>query len=128
MDAEKNLIKAEEKIFFPAISLGWKKIFMYDITKTGKRLKELRNRMGKTQEQAAAEMGINIKTYQAMEQGLRGGSIDTLFLLSEYFEVPMDYLVKGTLSDVERIFFRLSKTKREKLARIIKDLVRTLEW
>ena len=84
--------------------------------------------MGKNQEQAAADMGINIKTYQAMEQGLRGGSIDTLFLLSEYFEVPMDYLVKGRLSDVERIFFRLSKGKREKLARIVKDLVQTLEW
>lgn len=51
-----------------------------------------------------------------------------LFLLSEYFEVPMDYLVKGRLSDVERIFFRLSKGKREKLARIVKDLVQTLEW
>lgn len=71
MGAEKNLVKIEKKIFFPAISLGLKKIFMYDIIKTGKRLKELRNKMGKTQEQAAADMGINIKNLPGYGTGLK---------------------------------------------------------
>ena len=55
---------------------------MYDIAESGRRLKELRKKKGKTQEQVAEEVRIALKTYQAVEQGQRGGSVDTLLLLS----------------------------------------------
>ena len=41
---------------------------MYDIAESGRRLKELRKKKGKTQEQVAEEVRIALKTYQAVEQ------------------------------------------------------------
>lgn len=66
---------------------------MYGLTKVGKRIKELRRKAGKTQEEISEELGMNIKTYRAIETGARVGKIDTLCLLAEYFHTSLDYLV-----------------------------------
>lgn len=103
---------------------------MYDIMKSGNRIRELRKQKRKTQEQVAADMGIKAKTYQAIEQGKRGASIDTLLLLSEYFEVSMDFLVKGVdrVSALDRQLSAMGRDKQEKVVRIMKNIIRTLEW
>lgn len=98
---------------------------MYDIVESGKRLRGLRTVAGKTQEQAAADMGISIKTYQALEQGQRGGSVDTLLLIAEYFRVSLDFLVNG--ADVSYGFdvmlSGLGKDKQRKLQKIIEGIL-----
>ena len=45
---------------------------------------------------------INIKTYRAIESGVRGGRIDTLCTLAEYHNVTLDYLIfgKNTITEV----------------------------
>lgn len=103
---------------------------MYDIVESGKRLKELRISAGKTQEQTAVDMGIGIKTYQAVEQGQRGGSVDTLLLIAEYFGVSLDYLVKGVeaASSSDGLFCGMGKDRQEKLQKIMEGIIRTLEW
>ena len=103
---------------------------MYNIIESGKRLKELRIAAGKTQEQAAADVGIGIKTYQALEQGQRGGSVDTLLLMAEYFGVSLDYLVRGaaTSSGLDGLFSGMGKDRQGKLQQIMEGIIRTLEW
>ena len=66
---------------------------MYDIKKTGEIIKKLRMQKGKSLECIAEEMGINIKTYRAIEKGIRGGSVDTLCVIAKYHNVALDYLV-----------------------------------
>ena len=116
--------------FYRPSGTGKGDFFMYDIGETGNRIRKLRKREGKTQEQVAEDMGIGIKTYRSIEQGKRGGSIDTILLLAEYYGISIDFLINGTemVSDLDRLLLRLRKTKQEKLLRIVKDLVRTLEW
>lgn len=65
---------------------------MYELTKVGERIKCLRRKKGKTQEEISEELGMNIKTYRAIETGVRVGKIDTLCLLAEYFHTSLDYL------------------------------------
>lgn len=103
---------------------------MYDIRESGKRLKKLRNEAKKTQDQVVADMGINIKTYQALEQGQRGGSVDTLLLLAEYFGVSLDYLIKGREEggDLEEQLFWLGTERREKIQQILKNIIQVLGW
>lgn len=120
----------EKPLFLPAVRNRKGDFFMYDIRETGRRIQELRRREGKTQEQAAADSGISVKTYRAIEQGQRGASIDTLLLLAEHFGVSVDFLVKGTgtFSVLDRHLSAMSREKQEKIVRIMKGIIRTLEW
>lgn len=101
---------------------------MYDIEKTGEIIKELRKKQGKTQECVANEMGINIKTYRAIEKGVRGGSVDTLCLIAQYFDVTIDYLVYGIDTDdkIDVFLARLDEVKRKKIINVIKNIVETM--
>ena len=103
---------------------------MYDIRESGKRLKKMRNEAKRTQDQVATELGINIKTYQVLEQGQRGGSVDTLLLLAEYFGVSLDYLIRGTEAgaDLGEQLSAIGRERQEKLKLILKNIIRVLEW
>lgn len=56
-------------------------------------LKELRAERGITQQEVANSLGISQKTYCNYENGNREPNIDTLISLSNYFRVPIDFLV-----------------------------------
>lgn len=97
---------------------------MYDIKKTGQIIKRLRMQKGKTQERVAEEMGINIKTYRAIENGSRGGSVDTLCVIAQYFDVTIDFLICGEMTVmIGKLLMNLDEEKRERILKIIKELV-----
>ena len=83
----------------------------FDVNKTAKLVKKLREDAGLKQEVVASDMGINIKTYQAIEQGKRSGRIDTLCIIADYYSVTLDYLVTGTImqNDVTKILERVPR-------------------
>ena len=105
---------------------------MYDIKKTGKIIKKLRMQKGKSQANVSIETGINIKTYRAIESGVRGGRIDTLCTLAEYHNVTLDYLIfgKNTITEVieEEVWKKLDMCKKRKVIKIIKFIIDILEW
>ena len=105
---------------------------MYDIKKTGEIIKKLRTQSGKTQERIAEEMGINIKTYRAIESGNRGGSVDTLCVIAQYHNVTLAYLVLEQVPFDEKtddeVWDRLDVCKRRKIIRIAKLIISILEW
>lgn len=129
---ETYLVHLKESLFYRLLQNGKGDFCMYDITQTGNRIRELRMKEGKTQEQVAAEAGICIRTYRVVEQGRRGCSIDTLLLLAEYFGVSLDFLIKGSKTgaafDLEKLIFGLNGERREKMLRIIKNMIETLGW
>lgn len=98
---------------------------MYDIKKTGEIIKILRKQKGKTQECIAEEMGINIKTYRAIENGSRGGSVDTLCLVARHFNCSLDYLIYGIREKNEIMDFlnRLDDKRKNKVIEIIKEII-----
>jgi repressor LexA len=64
----------------------------------GERLKYLRNKKGLKQQDVARILGIQRGSYGNYENDSRIPSIDQLVKLSDLFEVPLDYLVKGEYS------------------------------
>ena len=68
---------------------------MYDMKKSGERIRQLRIEHGYTQEALAKKLGIDRSLLSHIEAGKRGCSVDLLVQLSEFFNVTLDLLVLG---------------------------------
>ena len=66
----------------------------------GTRIKQLRKEKGLTQEQLAENLDITAGTIGKIEIGRTGISIDLLICMSDFFEVPTDYIILGKKSDM----------------------------
>lgn len=68
-------------------------------------LKKLRNRLNLTQEQVSKDLNMNRATYAHYETGRREPDIQTLRLLSKYYNVTIDYLLdtNANNSPMERV-------------------------
>jgi len=102
----------------------------YNVQKTAGIIKELRRTRGTTQEKVAEDMGINIKTYQAVEQGSRGMSIDTLCIIAGYYTISLNYLVNGQIDTAEwdSLLKNLSEDQKTQMFMITSNMIRTLGW
>ena len=67
----------------------------FDTKACGARIRELRMKNGLTQETLAEDLNITDVHLRRMESGIRGGSIELLIELAEYFQVSLDYLILG---------------------------------
>ena len=61
----------------------------------GKRLRELRNGKGLSIRQLAIEIGISHNTLAAYERHDMMPSLENGYIMAEYFEMPMEYFLKG---------------------------------
>ena len=59
-----------------------------------KKLKELRKKENKTQEEIATNVGIEKRNYQNYELGIRKPTLETLIKIANYFNVSLDYIVE----------------------------------
>ena len=59
------------------------------------RIRELRRKRGMSQEELAEQIGISRQAVSKWESGQSMPDLDKVILLSEYFEVTTDYLLKG---------------------------------
>lgn len=69
----------------------------------GTRIASLRQNYGLSQAELAQKLHISTSTVGMYEQGRREPSVDTLILLSQIFDVSLDYLLSGrpdTIRDV----------------------------
>ena len=71
----------------------------FDSIATGSRIKAVREDHGITAVKASSELNISLGTYRKIESGERGLSVDVLLLISEYFGVSTDYILKGYVVD-----------------------------
>lgn len=62
-------------------------------------LKKLRNRLNLTQEQVSKDLNMNRATYAHYETGRREPDIETLILLSKYYNVTIDYLLETNINN-----------------------------
>ena len=72
----------------------------YNMKEVGTRIKQLRKEKGLTQEQLAENLDITAGTIGKIEIGRTGISIDLLICMSDFFEVPTDYIIVGKKSDM----------------------------
>jgi Predicted transcriptional regulators len=67
----------------------------YNLTETGNRIRELREREKMTQTDLADAISCTLGHVGRCERGVEGFSIDNLLQIAEYFDVSIDYLVAG---------------------------------
>ena len=99
---------------------------IYDIKRSGERIRLLRIQNGYTQEKLSGELNIDRSLLSHVEAGKRGCSVDLLVQLSNIFNVSLDLLVLGKeeapsgpkarsllKSDITELISRLEALKRE---------------
>ena len=74
----------------------------FDTVEFGKRLRELREESGMTQEELAQKVNVEKQHINRMENGKRACSIDVLIQISEVLNSSIDYLLKGNKMGNER--------------------------
>ena len=60
------------------------------------RIQDLRKRRGLPQEELADKLGVSRQAVSKWESGQSTPDIERIILMSEFFEVTTDYLLKGT--------------------------------
>ena len=97
---------------------------------TGNRLRALRLAKDLTQVNVAMSIGINDKTYAAIERGTRDIKIETLLKLAEFYHVSCDYLLTGTELHMDGVIHSIRslswKDKDVALKEIIESVLRLL--
>ncbi len=68
----------------------------YNNKEIGKRLKEARKSIGRTLKQMSQISGLSISTIHGMEMGNNKPNIKYLYLLSEEFNINLNWIVTGT--------------------------------
>lgn len=108
-------------------------MYYYNLTQSGERLKELRNKKGKayTQERVAEEVGISREFLNRLETGKKGCSVDLLVIFAQYYDVTMDYITYGkeemgrTISMEEKLD-KLSVERRILAGKLINSILDNL--
>lgn len=100
----------------------------YDLIESGKRIKNLREKRGLTQEALADMIGMSQKTITAIEKGKRGASVDTLTSIAEIFDTSLDYIVAGWITGeaVSKVLQDLDEEKQHIALKILKGILENL--
>lgn len=87
-----------------------------------KRIKQLRESHGETQQKMAENLGVSQQTIAGWEKGQRNPSLETLSTLADYFGVSVDYLLGRT--DIPNIYIHDIEVdgKHGRMASTQKDL------
>lgn len=87
-----------------------------------KRIKQLRESHGETQQKMAENLGVSQQTIAGWEKGQRNPSLETLSTLADYFGVSVDYLLGRT--DIPNIYIHDIEVdgKHGRIASTQKDL------
>lgn len=102
----------------------------YNLEKTANVVRKLRCNKGITQEVAAKNMGINVKTYRSKEKGYRGAGVDTLCDIATYYAVSLDYLLTGAAgkTELDKLTNGLTEEQLGQLIEINSSIIQTLGW
>jgi transcriptional regulator with XRE-family HTH domain len=71
--------------------------------KIGARLKELREAKGVSQTEAGKVIGVSKKTMSCYENDVNDPPLSILLKISEYYQVNVDYILTGKISDYNKI-------------------------
>ncbi|HIS60364.1 MAG TPA: helix-turn-helix transcriptional regulator [Candidatus Faecousia faecipullorum] len=86
---------------------------MYNTKDFAERLRYLRKSKGLTQERLAQELHISVTHEGKLENGSRTPSVDLLVLISDYFSISLDYLLKGKNQPTDSVKKAVQEAIRE---------------
>ena len=100
----------------------------YDVKETAERIRNLRTGSNLTQNEAAEEMGLSLSGYRKLEQGQNGGSIDSLIMVADYYNISIDYLVYGEDRDyISSLSEGLTESQKSIVRSTTESLIRNIK-
>lgn len=84
----------------------------FDRYALGKKIKQCRDEMGLTQEEAAELCGISASYYSNIERGKKTMSIATLLSISTAFSVSFEYLLSDSIEREDRTIVHIIEKAR----------------
>jgi len=97
---------------------------MYNINEVGKRIKDLRNKKGISQEQLAEETYVSTEMVSRWERGKNSPSIDCLVTLACVLEYTLDYLILGD-DFINKVYgMYISDDKVDLVKRVVAELIK----
>lgn len=91
----------------------------YDLKESGKRIQDMRKRIGLTQEELAEKLNVATSTLGNIERGTKGISIDLAVEICAVLDISLNYLILG---ESEK-----SMTTNEIIYRVISLLTKLLK-
>lgn len=95
---------------------------MYDVEESGKRLRQLRELAGKTQQEVAQDLSISEMTVSRLERGVKGASVDTIEQLREYYGTTAEYIISGAPDDISELLAIMNALPEQKRMAVEKIL------
>lgn len=89
----------------------------------GKRLKEMRNKIGKTQEELAEILEISVEHYANLENGIYGLLPEKILLLYEKLNIDPTYMITGESANVNDIDYFLVNCSTEEKNKFIDEVL-----
>lgn len=99
-------------------------MYYYNVQESGKRIKNLREKTGMTQEELSEKLNITKNAYQKIERGANGAKIDTLTELANIFNETLDYIVCGVQTKtVESMIDGLDEKQQEFILKSVENMI-----
>ncbi len=100
----------------------------YDVQKSAERIRDLRADSNLTQSEAAERMRFSLSGYHKLEQGQNGGSIDSLIMVADYYNISIDYLVYGEDRDyISSLSEGLTDSQKSIVRATTENLIRNIK-
>ena len=100
----------------------------YDVQKSAERIRDLRADSNLTQSEAAERKGFSLSGYRKLEQGQNDGSIDSLIMVSDYYNISIDYLVYGEDRDyISSLSEGLTDSQKRIVRATTENLIRNIK-
>ena len=100
----------------------------YDVQKSAERIRDLRADSNLTQCESAERMGFSLSGYRKLEQGQNGGSIDSLIMVADYYNISIDYLVYGEERDyISSLSEGLTESQKSIVRATTENLIRNIK-
>lgn len=89
----------------------------------GKRLKEIRENLGLTQEAFSEVLDVDAAHYRKLEKGKYGVSLDKIMILYNRFRVDPTYLITGDKKETVDLRLLLTNCDKEEHNRLIETML-----
>ena len=106
-----------------------------DNKQIGRRIKEIRESRGYTQEQVAEKLNLSVQHVSVIERGVKSPRLDTFVRIANILEINADYLLRDVLrvssqltsNELYKMLGQVSEKEKRRILEVVRVLIETSE-
>ena len=104
-----------------------------DNKQIGRRIKEIRESRGYTQEQLAEKLNLSVQHVSVIERGVKSPRLDTFVRIANILEINADYLLRDVLhvssqltsNELYDMLGQVSEKEKRRILEVVRVLIQT---